>query len=450
MGMATDFFDPTTRNSRSRLADSVELMRELSRYADPDELSRVFSKRLNQLYPTSRQLTVSRRGLDRPHFHVERFNLWKDAVNPYRQPEKLPLTSGGLIGELIYEEQPRVIDDLELDTHDPAREYFDGQRSLLAIPIFDGGSATTMVIVSRDDPSAFSRDQIPELVWLYNLFARATQSLVLAQRLQEANDAAEYELRTIAELQQSLLPTEVPHVPGLDVAVHYRTANRAGGDYYDFFPLPDGRLGVLLADVSGHGTPAAVLMSITHSLTHARPDAPEHPGEFLAYLNDHLAKRYTLTTGTFVTAVYAVFDPHAGTVTYANAGHDPLRARLAPNGQFAPLDQIRRLPLGVTHRTHGAYPEQVVELHAGDAVTVYTDGITEALNPAGEAYGVDRLDDALATGGDDAGRSVASLVSNMEHFLGSASAEDDRTIVLVRFTERTRSPLNIGRAAAAR
>ena len=450
MGMATDLFDSTSRNARARLAVSVELMRELSRYADPDELYRVFSTRLNQLYPTSRQLTVSRRGLDRPQFRVQRFNLWKDAVNPYRQPEKLPLYTGGLIGEMIFEDQPRVIDDLALHNGDPAREFFEGQRSLLAIPIFDGGTATTMVIVSREDPASFSRGQIPELVWLYNLFARAAQSLELSQRLQEANDAAEYELRTIAELQQSLLPTGVPHVPGLDVAVHYRTANRAGGDYYDFFPLPDGRLGVLLADVSGHGTPAAVLMSITHSLTHARPDVPEHPGEFLAYLNEHLAKRYTLTTGTFVTAVYAVFDPHAGTVTYANAGHDPLRARLAPSAQFAPLDQIRRLPLGVTHRTHGPYPEQVVELRAGDAVTVFTDGITEAMNPAGEAYGVGRLDDALATGGDDAGRSVASLVSNMEHFLGSASAEDDRTLVLVRFTERTRSPLNIGRAGAAR
>ena len=450
MGMATDLFDSTSRNTRARLAVSVELMRELSRYADPDELYRVFSTRLNQLYPTSRQLTVSRRGLDRPQFRVQRFNLWKDAVNPYRQPEKLPLYTGGLIGEMIFEDQPRVIDDLALHNGDPAREFFEGQRSLLAIPIFDGGTATTMVIVSREDPASFSRGQIPELVWLYNLFARAAQSLELSQRLQEANDAAEYELRTIAELQQSLLPTGVPHVPGLDVAVHYRTANRAGGDYYDFFPLPDGRLGVLLADVSGHGTPAAVLMSITHSLTHARPDVPEHPGEFLAYLNEHLAKRYTLTTGTFVTAVYAVFDPHAGTVTYANAGHDPLRARLAPSAQFAPLDQIRRLPLGVTHRTHGPYPEQVVELRAGDAVTVFTDGITEAMNPAGEAYGVGRLDDALATGGDDAGRSVASLVSNMEHFLGSASAEDDRTLVLVRFTERTRSPLNIGRAGAAR
>ncbi len=450
MGMATDLFDSTSRNTRARLAVSVELMRELSRYADPDELYRVFSTRLNQLYPTSRQLTVSRRGLDRPQFRVQRFNLWKDAVNPYRQPEKLPLYTGGLIGEMIFEDQPRVIDDLTLHNGDPAREFFEGQRSLLAIPIFDGGTATTMVIVSREDPASFSRGQIPELVWLYNLFARAAQSLELSQRLQEANDAAEYELRTIAELQQSLLPIGVPHVPGLDVAVHYRTANRAGGDYYDFFPLPDGRLGVLLADVSGHGTPAAVLMSITHSLTHARPDVPEHPGEFLAYLNEHLAKRYTLTTGTFVTAVYAVFDPHAGTVTYANAGHDPLRARLAPNAQFAPLDQIRRLPLGVTHRTHGPYPEQVVELRAGDAVTVFTDGITEAMNPAGEAYGVGRLDDALATGGDDAGRSVASLVSNMEHFLGSASAEDDRTLVLVRFTERTRSPLNIGRAGAAR
>ena len=88
-------------------------------------------------------------------------------------------------------------------------------------------------------------------------------------RLQEAYDAAEYELRTIAEFQQNLLPEDVPAVPGLDVAVHYRTAHRAGGDYYDFFPLSDGRLGVLVADVSGHGTPAAVLMAVTHSMTHA-------------------------------------------------------------------------------------------------------------------------------------------------------------------------------------
>ena len=450
MGMATDFFDPTARNSRARLAVSVELMRELSRYADPDELYQVFSTRMNQLYPTARQLTVSRRGLDRPQFRVQRFNLWKHAVNPHRQPEKLPIYGGGLIAEMIHEDQPRVIDELELHPGDPACEFFGGQRSLLAIPIFEGGTATTMVIVSREAPSAFAREQIPELVWLSNLFARATQSLVLSQRLQEANDAAEYELRTIAELQQSLLPVEVPTVPGLDVAVHYRTANRAGGDYYDFFPLSGGRLGVLLADVSGHGSPAAVLMSITHSLTHARPDVPEHPGEFLAYLNYHLAKRYTLTTGTFVTAVYAVFDPHAGTVTYANAGHDPLRARLAPSSQFAPLDQIRRLPLGVTHRTHGPYPEQTVELRAGDAVTVFTDGITDATNRAGEAYGVDRLDDALAAANGDAGQSVASLVLNMEHFLGSASAEDDRTIVLVRMTEGARSLWNLSRAAAAR
>ena len=360
MEMAPAFFEPATHNSRARLAVSVELMRELSRYADPDELYAVFSKRMNRLYPTARQLTVGRRGLDRPQFRVQRFNLWKDWVNPYRDSDKLPVYSGGLIGGMIYEDQPRVIDDLVLADRDPAREFFEGQRSLLAIPIFDGGQATTMVIVSREGASAFPREQIPELVWLSNLFARATQTLVLSQQLREANDAAEYELRTIAEMQQSLLPTEVPDVPGLDVAVHYRTANRAGGDYYDFFPLPDGRLGVLLADVSGHGTPAAVLMSITHSLTHARPEAPEHPGEFLAYLNEHLAKRYTLTTGTFVTAVYAVFDPHAGTVTYANAGHDPLRAKLAPSGQFAPLDQIRRLPLGVTHRKHGPYHEQVV------------------------------------------------------------------------------------------
>lgn len=442
MGTATDFFDSTSQNSRARLAVSVELMREFSRYADPDELYQVFAKRMAQFYPTDRQITVSRRGLDRPDFRVQRFNLWTNAVNPYRESSKLPIHSGGLIAEMLYDDQPIVIDELHFEPGDPARNYFDGQQSLLAIPIFDGGTATTMLIVSREEPNAFAREQIPELVWLSNLFARATQSLLLSQRLQESIDAAEYELRTIEEIQQSLLPTELPAIPGLDVAVHYRTAHRAGGDYYDFFPLSDGRLGVLLADVSGHGTPASVLMAITHSLAHARPDLAERPGEYLAYLNEHLSKRYTLTTGTFVTAVFAVFDPQAGTVTYANAGHDPLRARLFPSGRFEPLEQVRRLPLGVTHRTIGSYPEKTIDWRIGDAVTIFTDGVTDAMNAAGETFGVDRLDAKLAERTESAECSVAALVANLDQFLERSDTEDDRTLVLIRFTEPAEGALS--------
>ncbi len=432
MGTTTDFFDPSARNSRARQAVAVELMRELSRYKDPDELYKVFSRRMNQLYPTARQVTVSRRGLEGSEFRVTRFNLWKEQTNPWRDAEKLPVLSGGLIGELAYEDQPRVIGELSLEPADPAGVFFDGQRSLLSIPLFENGIASATVIVAREAANAFPAEQIPELVWLTNFFARATQTLVLSQRLQEACDAADYELRTIAEIQQSLLPAEVPRVAGLDVAVHYRTANRAGGDYYDFFPLPEGKMGILVADVSGHGTPASVLMAITHSLSHARIDPPAKPGEFLSYLNRHLARKYTLTSGNFVTAVYAVFDPRNGTVTYANAGHAPSRARIGGMREFGPLDQVRRLPLGVTHRTVGPYPEQTIELRPGDTFALFTDGITDAVNFRGDAFGTERLDDLLALPDLDAGGTVAKLVESMEDFMGETSGQDDRTLVLVK------------------
>lgn len=431
----TDFFDPTARNSRARQAVAVELMRELSRYSDPGELSRVFARRMNQLYPTARQITLSRRGLSLPQVRVTRFSGWADPPDPFREPDKLPVVRGGLFAEWLADDQPQVIDRLELDPTDPAAEYLAGQKSVLCIPVFDAGQPTTAVVLTREQPEAFPREQVPELVWLTNLFGRATQSLLLSSRLQEAYDAAEYELRTIAEFQTHLLPDGPPSVPGLDVGVHYQTAKRAGGDYYDFFPMDDGKLGVLVADVSGHGTPAAVLMAVTHSMTHARAEAPHRPGEFLAFLNQQLAKRYTVATGHFVTATYAVFDPKRGTLTFASAGHAAPRGKVNGAKQFEGLDQVRRLPLGVTHRAVGPYPEQTLRLKPGDAVALFTDGITDSINPLGEPFGEGRLDAVLSQPFTCSACAVSTVVGELERFTAAAPLADDRTLVLVGRTE---------------
>jgi len=448
MGIVTDFIDPTARHTRGRLAVSVELMRELSRHSDPEELARVFARRLNQLYPTSRQITVSRSGLDAPWYRVTRYNLWPRAVNPWREPEKLPLYSGGLIAELAYSDHPRIIDHLDLPPGDPAEPFLAGQRSLLAIPLFDMGTASGMLLIARQDAAAFPREQVPELVWLSNLFARATQTLVLTEQLREQVGKAEYELQTVGELQQSLLPQAVPTVPGLDVAAHSRAAHGAGGDYHDFFPLPDGKFGALVADVSGHGTAAAVLMAITHGLAHARTDPPACPGEMLAYLNHHLAKKYTQTSGNFVTAVYAVVDPLARTLTFANAGHAPPRARRAGQERFAALDQARKLPLGVTHRMAGPYPEFTVPFLPGDEMVLFTDGITDAVNAAGEPFGVGRLDAALVGPTGDARETVAAAVAAVDRFAGPNANDDDQTLVLLRQLDGTR-PRAVRRRATA-
>ncbi|OWK34421.1 PP2C family protein-serine/threonine phosphatase [Fimbriiglobus ruber] len=432
MSVATDFFEITPRNWRARLAVSVDLMRELSRYTDPDEMYHVFARRMSQLYPTARQVSLSRRDLEAPRFRVMRFNQWKDRVNPYKEPHRLPVYSGGLLAELLYADAPRVIDDLHLEDDDPAIEFLDGQRSLLAIPLYEGGAALNMLVVTREESAAFPREQIPELVWMTNLLGRAMQTLVLTDELQAAYETAEYEVRTIAALQRSLLPPAVPQVPGLDVAVHYRAANRAGGDYYDFFPLADGRLGVLVADVSGHGTPAAVLMAITHTLAHAFPDPPTSPGRLLAYLNARLARRYTGATGNFVTAFAAVFDPVRSVVTYANAGHMPPRVAAANTPGWSPLPGGQRLPLGVNSRD-SAYPEVTIPLGVGDRVAIFTDGIIEAVNRAGEPFGFDRLDASLGHSPAPAESIVGAVLGELDDFADTPVA-DDRTLLVVRRT----------------
>jgi sigma-B regulation protein RsbU (phosphoserine phosphatase) len=430
VNLAPDFFDTRTRNWRARLAISSDLMRELSRYSDPQEMYRVFTRRMGQLFPTTRQITLSRRGVERPKTRVTRFNLWKDMPDPFVNSDRFPTVVGGLFESLLYADEPRLIEDLQLDADDPATEFLVGQRSILAIPIFEGGAASNVIVLTRDEPGAFAPEQIPELVWMTNLFGRATQTLVLSQRLRSAYETADAEIREIADLQHSLLPAETPKVPGLDVAVHYRTANRAGGDYYDFFPQADDTLATLVADVSGHGTPAAVLMAIAHSIAHAATATPGRPGAFLTHLNANLAGRYNRHSGSFITAFAAVFDPARNKLTYASAGHIPPRLLRAADGTRFALNRVQRLPLGIgTARTH--YPECTIDFAPGDQVVCFTDGVTESVNSAGDVYGVERLDAVLAARPSGSGAVVERVLADLNEFTNGPPA-DDRTLVVVR------------------
>jgi phosphoserine phosphatase RsbU/P len=242
---------------RERLERVVEMMREMSEQTDPQAMVHAYTARFREIMPAYRLISLSRRNLTPPQYRITRSTLWATPINPWEEREKLPLLEGGLLGELIYGNEPRIIDDLRIGPDDPAAEHFDGYRSLAAIPQYDRGEALNMVVLLRPDPFAFDREEFPELVWQSNLFGRATHNLVLSRELRKTYDLVEQELRVVADIQRSLLPTKLPRVPTLDLGVHYQTSRQAGGDYYDFFCLPDGRFGILIADVSGHGTPAA-------------------------------------------------------------------------------------------------------------------------------------------------------------------------------------------------
>src|ERR1044071_4391665 len=121
-------------------------MRDPSRSSAPHELYQICARRMDELFPVTRRLTISRRGLHYPEYRVTRCSMWKETLDPWKESHRLPVYSGGLLAELLYADEPHVIDHLEIDADDPAGEYLAGQQSLLAIPQFDQGSALNAVI----------------------------------------------------------------------------------------------------------------------------------------------------------------------------------------------------------------------------------------------------------------------------------------------------------------
>jgi phosphoserine phosphatase RsbU/P len=413
-----------------RLAAIVATMREMSRQTDPQAMVRAYGSRIRQLMPADRTVALSRRDLEPPRYRITRSSLWKDDINPWKEKDRLPLFEGGLLGELIYGDEPRIIDDLVVDPGDPCAEYLAGQRSLMALPNYDRGVALNMSVLMRTEPGAFDRERLPEWVWTSNLFGRAAHNLVLSEELKRTSALMERELKVVADIQRSLLPKVLPTIPTLDLAAFYQTSQWAGGDYYDFFPLADGKWGILIADVSGHGTPAAVMMAITHSIAHAHHGPLAPPGTMLGHVNQQLATRYTTDNEAFVTAFYGIYDPLRRELTYASAGHNPPRLKRCEDGSVASLEAVGGLPLGMF--ADQVYPNASHLLVPGDQIVFYTDGITEATNHAGQMFGLDRLDEALENCHLVASGLMQAVLDAWDAFTAGLPASDDRTVVIAK------------------
>ncbi len=421
--------DVAAEGWQDRLREVTLMMKELSAQTEPQLMVQTYRSRIRNLYPADAFVSISRRNLDQPRFRVTRASVWDRDVNPWEEKDRLPVHEHGVLHDLIYAGEPAYLPDVELDPGDPAVAYLAGKRSLVAIPAYDDGIAKNMVVMGRDEADAFDPHELPDMVWRTNLFGRATHTLVLKRELDKAYEQVDRELQTVAAIQRSLLPTEMPQIERLDIAAHYETSARAGGDYYDVFPLADGRWGFLIADVCGHGTPAAVLMAITHALAHTAPDECMAPGNLLAYVNKRLSKRYT-DNGTFVTAFYGVFDPRDCSFVYASAGHNPPRVKRCSDGSMFILNQAQAVPLGIMEDVE--FPEARAELIPGDQVVLYTDGITEAFNDDNQIYDVQRLDGVLANCGIDARALIASVLVSVDEFTAGRPADDDRTLVVLK------------------
>lgn len=423
-------FSEVGKDWKERTTYIVDTVRRLSNVTDPREVLSIFGERVTGFLPRDRSMTMSRNLVAPPKYVVTRFSGWTDAADPWTEREKLPVLEGGLLGELVYGNEPRYIEDLKLAEDDPGYEYLEGIRSLVAIPQYDRGQSMTMTLIMKEEPEGFDPEMIPEIVWTANIMGRTIHHLRLGEELKAAYEIIDKEIKVVSQIQQTLLPKGRPNIPGLDVAIFYETANQAGGDYYDFFPLPDGRWGILQADVSGHGAAAAVLMAVTHTIAHTYPEAPSSPAIFLAYMNERLATLYTSESKTFVTAFYGVYDPAKRTLEYGRAGHEPGRIRRAAGGPIEVLDEVGSLPLGV--EDDESYKSGRTDLAQGDLLIVYTDGITETRNSQGEMFRVEGVDAVLHQGAATAQELLDRLVEAVRNFGEEQPPNDDCTVLVMR------------------
>jgi serine phosphatase RsbU (regulator of sigma subunit)/predicted ester cyclase len=252
---------------------------------------------------------------------------------------------------------------------------------------------------------------------------------VWQQRLQRERmerERVEQELQVARRIQQASLPEEVPTLKGWQISPFYQPAREVGGDFYDFFDLEEGRVGVVVGDATGKGMPAALMMASTRSTLRAVAQASESPGDALRRVNDPLAT--DIPSNMFVTCFYAILDPKSATLSYANAGHD--LPYLHRNGEAEEL-RARGMPLGLMAGM--SYEEGEASLGEGGCVLFYSDGLVEAHDPEGEMFGFPRLRTLVAEH-DAAERSLVDfLMEELYSFVGDGwEQEDDITLLTLR------------------
>ncbi|MFZ4576713.1 MAG: PP2C family protein-serine/threonine phosphatase [Phycisphaerales bacterium] len=343
----------------------------------------------------------------------------------------LPVRSGGFIGTLLADPRPKLVMNLAIQDDPHLSEGCKRLGSCMALPVFRGEEVEEWVLGFSSRREGYSSRDVIQGVLVSNMLGVANRQIDTVNEVSRLNAQMRDQFDQIARLQQALLPNRIPRIPGLEIATSYLSSDQAGGDYYDFFHLGEFKLGIMIADVSGHGAAAATVMAMLHAIVHCyEPDGDFAPDEALNFANRRLVAAGL--DGQFVTAFLGVIDTRTGDLTYSNAGHPPpIVKREGPGSSVEVVNGDATLPLGILDDL-GA-PREHYTLGPLDTLLLYTDGITEAFNTAREMYGVERLRRSLVdcTGAPDC--ALDHLHKGLFSHRGNFTRDDDQTIVAVRY-----------------
>jgi serine phosphatase RsbU (regulator of sigma subunit)/anti-sigma regulatory factor (Ser/Thr protein kinase) len=374
--------------------------------------------------------------------------FWKSVFGIARPRQE---AASGERGEINSELQPAEVIDLDLAPNDPLAAYLlsasgvveldrlnldsPALRQLkqnqvkLIVPLVSQGELIGMLNLGpRRSEQDYSTD---DRRLLNTLATQAAPALRVAQLVQQQQAAArereriEQELRVARVIQQTLLPKEVPQLEGWQIAALWQPARAVSGDFYDFFSFPDGRLGMVIADVADKGVPAALVMATTRSILRSAAERWSSPGQILYQANNLLCP--DIPPNMYVTCLYALLDPASGRLVYANAGHPPPYQR---NLEQVIELRARGMPLGLIPEME--YEEKETTLTPGDSVFFYSDGLIEAHNPREDMFGFPLLRQVLGQNQctEDL---VQCLLGELDDFTGPDwEQEDDVTFVTLQ------------------
>jgi len=324
-----------------------------------------------------------------------------------------------------------------LDVMMPDIDGFDVCRAIKADP---QGPDTIVIFLSAlgdvsDKVSGLQLgavDYITKPIQAEEVLARVATHLTrqhLERELRRSRDRLNRELASAGRMQRLILPPALPVDPGVQFAASYQTSRHAGGDYYDVLPLATGHFGVMVADVSGHGAPAAIIMAMIRAALHSHRSVHTDPAAVLRTLNDHFD--YLWDTEMFSTAVYATVDAARRELRIACAGHPPpvlVRAGQEPLAlSVDAVPPLLMMPLP-------SIPASAMQLEPGDRVLFYTDGVTERVDRQGHMYDFHRLA-AVLSGADSLSppQLIDRVVDDLERFADGQEPEDDLTLVAIGF-----------------
>jgi serine phosphatase RsbU (regulator of sigma subunit) len=326
------------------------------------------------------------------------------------------------------------VDKLDLDS--PAVRAMKAAEVKLVVPLVSQGELIGLLNLgprlSQQEYSADDRKLLSDLSTQTAPAVRVAQLVRQQQQEAQERERIEQELRIARLIQQTLLPKTLPELPGYDVAAYYQPAREVGGDFYDFLDLEDGRLGLVVGDVTDKGVPAALVMATTRTMLRAAAQRLFSPGEVLRRANDALVT--DIPPNMFITCLYAILEPESGHLVYANAGHDLPYRRKAGTSESAQELRATGMPLGLMPGM--GYEEKEIVLEKGESVLFYSDGLVEAHDPQREMFGFPRLQGMVGTHRSGGSSLIGFLLSELTRFTGEDwEQEDDITLVTLERSE---------------